>query len=168
MKWSGGDRDKSYRQRHPEQVAERDFKYNNSERGFIVNCIGSIFKPSRNQHRKNRWFPQITKQEIWEDLLIHIHYMKEKYPKSDGRLCRYCHKPWTYLARKKQRYPKVSNTRGSQHTTNFAVDRLNPELTYQRRNIVFCCSACNDRKHDSTPTDWKNFTGVLKEQNEVE
>ena len=168
MKWSGGERGKSYKQRHPARVAECDFKYNNSERGFIINCVGSIFRPSKGKGRKTRWLPQITKQEIWEDLLIHIQDMKEKYPASSGRLCRYCHKPWTYRTRKKQRLALKSNTRGSQHPTNFAIDRFDSELTYLPGNIIFCCSECNDRKHNSRPMDWKNFTEVLKERNEVE
>jgi len=155
----------SWRQKHPERVAEADFKYNNSERGFIITCISSIFKPSKGKNRKKRWLPLITRQEIWEDLLLHIEFMKGLYPKSDGRLCRYCHQPWTYLTRKK-RPGKQPNTRGSQHATNFAVDRFDAEFTYLPGNIVFCCCACNDRKHDSTPSDWKNFLRVKKERNE--
>lgn len=153
----------SWRQKNPERAAEADFKYNNKERGFIINKIGDIFKPSRNKHRKKRWLPQMTRQKIWEDLFLHIEFMKGLYPKSDGRLCRYCHKSWTYLTRKKNPGTPPT-TRGTQHATNFAVDRFDAEFTYLPGNIVFCCSACNDRKHDSTPSDWKNFMRVLNEK----
>ena len=155
---------KSWRQRYPERVAETDFKYNNSERGFIITKIGDIFKPSRNKHRKKRWRPQMTRKKIWEALFLHVEFMKGLYPKSDGRLCRYCHKSWTYLTRKKHPGVPRHNKRGSQHPTNFTVDRFDAEFTYLPGNIIFCCSACNDRKHDSTPSDWKNFRRVEKER----
>ena len=155
----------SWRQRYPERAAEADFKYNNKERGFIINKIGDIFKPSKGKKRKKRWLPQMTRKEIWEALFLHIQYMKELYPKGDGRLCRYCHQPWTYLARKKQSGTLQPRGRGSQHPTNFTVARFDAEFTYLAGNIIFCCSACNDRKHDSTPSDWKNF---LRVKNEVE
>tara|TARA_R100001086_G_C11715633_1_gene225435 strand:+ start:94 stop:588 length:495 start_codon:yes stop_codon:yes gene_type:complete len=156
----------SWRQRYPERVAETDFKYNNSERGFIINKIGDIFKPSKGKTRKKRWLPQMTRKELWEDLFLYIQYMKELYPQSDGRLCCYCHKPWTYLTRKKRPGAPKHSVRGSQHPTNFAIDRVDAELTYCSGNITFCCSACNDRKHDSRPSDWKNFLRVVKERND--
>ena len=155
---------KSWRQRYPEKVAETDFRYNNSERGFIINKIGDIFKPSKAKNRKKRWLPQITRKKIWADLFLHIQFMKGLYPKSDGRLCRYCHKSWTYLTRKKRPGVPKQNKRGSQHTTNFAIDRFDAEFTYLPGNIIFCCSACNDRKHDSTPSDWKNFLRIEQER----
>jgi len=154
----------SWRQKYPERVAEADFKYNNSERGFIINKITDIFKPSKGKTRKKRWLPKMKKKEIWEDWFLHIQHMKDLYPKSDGRLCRYCHESWTYHTRKKRPGALKPNTRGSQHPTNFAIDRFDVELTYLAGNIIFCCSACNDRKHDSTPKDWKNFMRVLNEK----
>jgi len=151
----------SWRQRYPERAAESDFRYNNQERGFIVNKIGDIFKPSKGKTRKKRWLPQITKKKIWGALFLHIQHMKDLYPQSDGRLCRYCLKPWTYLTRKKQAGTSKLNRRGSQHPTNFTIDRFDAQFTYLPGNIVFCCSGCNDRKHDSTPEDWQNFIRVL-------
>ena len=158
----------SWRQKYPERAAEADFKYSNKERGFIITKIGDIFKPSKGKTRKKRWLPQITRQKIWEDLALHIEFMKELYPKRDGRLCRYCHESWTYHTRKKRPGALKPNTRGSQHPTNFAIDRFDAEFTYLPGNIVFCCASCNDRKHDSTPTDWKNFLRVEKERNDLE
>ena len=158
----------SWRQKYPERAAEADFKYSNKERGFIITKIGDIFKPSKGKTRKKRWLPQITRQKIWEDLALHIEFMKELYPKRDGRLCRYCHESWTYRTRKKRPGALKPNTRGSQHATNFAIDRFDAEFTYLPGNIIFSCSACNDRKHDSTPTDWKNFLKVEKERNALE
>ena len=156
----------SWRQKYPERAAEADFKYGNKERGFIITKIGDIFKPSKGKNRKKRWLPQITRKEIWEDLALHIEFMKNLYPKSDGRLCRYCHQAWTYLTRKKQVGTSEPRRRGPTHSTNFAVERFDAQLTYLRGNIIFSCSACNDRKHDSTPSDWKNFLRVEKERND--
>ena len=86
-----------WQKKYPEKASLKDFIYNNKERGFIINKIGDIFKPSKGKTRKKRWLPQITKKKIWEDLVVHIEFMKELYPQSDGRLCRYCHESWTYV-----------------------------------------------------------------------
>tara|TARA_R110002020_G_scaffold288212_1_gene503675 strand:- start:242 stop:715 length:474 start_codon:yes stop_codon:yes gene_type:complete len=155
---------KSWRQRNPERVAETDFKYNNSERGFIINAVTNIFKPSKGKTRKKRWRPQITKKQIWEEFFLHVQFMKDLYPQSDGRLCRYCLQPWTYLTRKKRPGTLTPKKRGPSHPTNFAIDRFNAKFTYLLGNIIFCCAACNDRKRDSTPRDWKNFIRVLNEK----
>ena len=154
----------SWRQKYPERAAEADFKYSNKERGFIITKIGDIFKPSKGKTRKKRWLPQITRQKIWEDLALHIEFMKELYPHSDGRLCRYCHQPWTYLTRKKKRGVDKPGKRGKTHSTNFSIDRLDSNKPYSRGKIIFCCAGCNDRKHDSTPSDWVNFLRVLDEK----
>jgi len=149
----------SWRQKNPERVAQSDFKYNNTERGYIINAISSIFKPST--IAKRGITPDITKREIWEELFLQIQHMKDLYPESDGRLCCYCHKPWTYVVRKGK--GNKAQKRGSSHPTNFSIDRLKNELTYIKGNIIFCCFGCNDRKHDSTLDDWKNFLRVANE-----
>ena len=155
--------------KYPERTAEADFRYSNSERGFIIGTICAIFRPSQftprpGRKRKKCWRPKMSKKDIWEALFIHIQFMKDLYPQSDGRLCRYCHKSWTYITRKVQRYPKIRKKRGSPHPTNFTIDRFEAEFTYLPGNIIFCCHACNDRKHDSTPNDWKNFLRVANEK----
>ena len=155
-----------WQQKYPEKASLKDFIYSNQERGFVINKIGDIFKPSKAKSRKKRWLPEMTRKDIWEDLVVHIEFMKTLYPKSDGRLCRYCHQPWTYRARMKRRGVPKPRKRGPTHPTNFAVDRLYSTMTYRPGNIIFCCSACNDRKHDSTPRDWKNFLRVIKERND--
>jgi len=155
-----------WNKKYPDKASVSDFIYNNKERGFIVNIISHIFKPSRieRKDRKKQWKPEMTKQEMWEELFLHVEFMKDLYPKSEGRLCRYCHKPWTYLTRKKQRGTLKPRRRGSQHPTNFSIDRFYSTITYRSGNIVFCCSGCNERKHDSAPDDWKNYLRVLNEK----
>jgi len=155
-----------WQQKYPEKASLKDFIYSNQERGFVINKIGDIFKPSKAKSRKKRWLPEMTRKDIWEDLVVHIEFMKMLYPQSDGRLCRYCHQPWTYRTRMKRRGVPKPRKRGPTHLTNFAIDRLYSTMTYRPGNIIFCCSACNDRKHDSTPRDWKNFLRVIKERND--
>jgi len=155
-----------WKKRHPERMAETDFKYSNKERGFIIIRIGDLFKPSRikRKDRPKNKKPEMTKKEMWEELFLHIEFMKELYPHSDGRLCRYCHQPWTYITRKKKRGVDKPGKRGKTHPTNFSIDRLDSNRPYSRGRIIFCCGACNDRKHDSTPADWSNFLRVLDEK----
>jgi hypothetical protein len=34
---------------------------------------------------------------MYGELILHIQLMKDKFPETDGRLCRYCEEPWTYI-----------------------------------------------------------------------
>ena len=89
----------------------------------------------------------------------HIARMKKKFPESNGRLCFFCKKPWTYIRR-----PSNGTGRKEQViATNFSMDRFDCEQTYKKGNIVCCCFACNDRKGSSTPADWKIFIERKKE-----
>ena len=92
----------------------------------------------------------------------HIIIMKEKFPDSDGRLCKYCEQPFTFKANVRTRGQGYQG-RGTQNPNNFSIDRLDPRLTYQQNNIIFCCFGCNDRKHNSNPDDWKNYLRIGKE-----
>jgi hypothetical protein len=89
----------------------------------------------------------------------HIINMKEKFPGTDGRICRYCEQPFTFKARRGTRGKGYQGRRG-QITTNFSIDRYDPRLTYMTDNIVFCCVSCNDKKRDSNPSDWLNYLRV--------
>ena len=92
----------------------------------------------------------------------HIIIMKEKFPNSDGRLCRYCEQPFTFVTKLGTR-GKGYQGRGPQNHRNFSIDRFDPRLTYKQNNIIFCCFGCNDRKKNSTPDDWKNYLRIGKE-----
>jgi len=104
----------------------------------------------------------MDKKEFWRLYMNHIIIMKEKFPDSDGRLCKYCEQPFTFKTNIRTR-GKGYQGRGAQNFNNFSIDRLDPRLTYQHNNVVFCCCGCNDRKKNSTPDDWKNFIRVEKE-----
>ena len=136
-----------------------DYEYLNSERGKIMEVIAGIFcRPNENNNRK-KWIPELEKKDVWLVVMNHIARMKEQFPGSDGRLCFFCKKPWTYIRR-------PSSGRGvKQHViaTNFSIDRFDCEQTYKKGNIVCCCFACNDRKGSSTPKDWRVYIEAEKE-----
>ena len=118
---------------------ESDFKYYNSENGFVTNRIAALFTPA---HCKKRGlWPTCSKQDIWK--------LFDRYVKEHGRNCEYCGDPWTYIVRKGSR-GKGATPRKSPNKKNFSIDRLNNRKTYTLDNIVFCCIECNDSKHNVT------------------
>ena len=86
----------------------------------------------------------------------HISDMKNKFSKTDGRLCRYCEQRITFKSKMGTRGTGYQG-RGSQIKTNLSLDRWDPRITYETANLIWCCVGCNDRKRDSTPDDWDNF-----------
>ena len=142
--------------------AEMDFAYMTTERGFIMSCIARKFKPTAKKYGGHLAADHMDKKEFWRLYMNHIIIMKEKFPDSDGRLCRYCEQPFTFkssMGTRGQGY----RSRGTQNPTNFSIDRFDPRLTYKQNNIIFCCFGCNDRKKNSTPDDWKNYLRIGKE-----
>ena len=141
---------------------QKDYEYMNTERGFVILSIARRFKPSARKYGGHMADKSMDKKEFWRLYMNHIIIMKEKFPDSDGRLCKYCEQPFTFKTNVRTR-GKGYQGRGAQNFNNFSIDRLDPRLTYQHNNIVFCCTGCNDRKKNSTPDDWKNFIRVEKE-----
>jgi hypothetical protein len=146
-----------YKDPHDERRVQKDFEYQNSERGYVTRCISAKFKPSYRKYGGH--FPAIDKKEFWRLYMNHIINMKEKFPGTDGRICRYCEQPFTFKARRGTRGKGYQGRKG-QIKTNFSVDRYDPRLTYMTDNIVFCCVSCNDKKRDSNPSDWLNYLRV--------
>jgi len=146
-----------YKNPHDERRIQKDFEYMNTERGYVTRTISAKFKPSYIKYGGHT--PTIDKKEFWRLYMNHIINMKEKFPKSDGRICRYCEQPFTFKVRRGTRGKGYQGRKG-QTTTNFSIDRYDPRLTYMTDNIVFCCVACNDKKRDSNPSDWLNYLRV--------
>lgn len=170
-----------WRENNKERSALNYLEYFTSEVGFIRSSIGSKFKPSNvdqirkdvaNEehagHRKPKAYaPEMTKQQFWEELILHIQFMKDKHPGSDGRLCRICEQPWTYLRGKpnvngkhkpgsaRKRYPK-----------NFSIDRYDNSQTYKIGNVIFVCVKCNQTKNASEKWMWLRLLEIEKELNE--
>ena len=151
------DRGKQYRSTdHGKAVVLANaIRYDNSEHGFITNCICVIFKPS--SCKKRGLWPAITKEGVWKELEKHRLDMINKYPESDGNLCIYCEKPWTYKRSRGQK-------KQVKYQTNFSIDRIDNNKTYQVGNLGFCCSGCNDKKHHSTLELMENVLRVAKEK----
>ena len=133
-----------------------DHAYGNSERGFVLRNISNKYSPSR---LSLKWAPEILKKDFWQLYMNHIQVMKERFPKTNGRLCSYCLKAYTFIRRIGSRGQGYRSSRG-QIITNFSIDRFDSRLTYKYNNVVFCCVGCNERKRDSLPNDWKNYIRV--------
>lgn len=120
-------------------TAESKLKYAMTERGFVSQRIAAIFSPA---HCKKRGlWPTCSKKDIWK--------LFNKHVKEHGRNCEYCGDPWTYIVRK-IRVGQGPTPRGASNKKNFSIDRLDNRKTYTLNNIVFCCSDCNNSKHNTT------------------
>ena len=49
--------------------------------------------------------------------------------------------------------------------TNISIDRVDPRLSYEEGNIVFCTWEFNNRKNSVTPDDCKRILQVYEEMN---
>ena len=168
-------------QNNVDHVANRTLKYNSSERGFIVNSFARIFKPTEIDTTSkniafNRSFgtlghlPNFSKAELWAELILYVQHMKDRFPHTNGRLCRYCLQPWTYVRGRPNtkimgRGNKTSGGKSprTKTWTNFSVDRFDNTKSYVKGNIVFCCAKCNATKQASTRDMWIRFLEVEEE-----
>ena len=144
-----------YRLENKEKIALSEFKYMNTERGYVLEVIGGIFQRYKKKDNRKKWKPECTKQDIYDELMLYI--------QDHGRNCEYCKKPWTYkrnLGTRQEGY----NGRGPKIETNFSVDRLDSTQTYKQDNIVFCCVGCNNRKNQVRLSDIFNIIRVYKER----
>jgi hypothetical protein len=108
-----------------------------------------MFKPST--IKRNNRVPKITREQIYQKLMLHIEHMKDKFPGSDGRICEYCHKQWTYITLTNGCITgQGPRKKGKPIGSNFSIDRLDNHLTYTENNIVFCCGNCNIIKNQVT------------------
>ena len=147
-------RSKKWKIDNKEKSIESDHKYINSEKGFINETICGIFVRANKKDNRKKWPPNCTKQEIYEELMLHI--------QDHGKNCEYCKQPWTYIRRKKNR-GNGHVKRGPQVDTNFSIDRLDATKTYETgrdSNLVFCCAGCNNRKNQVRLSDITNIVRV--------
>lgn len=133
---------------------EINYIYQSLTRPFKNSSINP--KPRKNGWQRTGWKPEITLAEMYGELILHIQLMKDKFPGTDGRLCRYCEEPWTYLR---------SLGKGMRSLKNFSIDRFDATQTYKKGNIIFCCAKCNTTKTDSLKKDWSKYLEIDKEIN---
>lgn len=153
---------KERRKKYAPRRKQLDLIYMNKEENFIRGCINRIFKPSQINPKKFRgyqrrgWKPEITKAELYGEWIFHMQLMQDKYPGTNGKLCRICE---THLTFKrlgdKQKIP-----------TNFSIDRFNAMQTYKKGNIIFCCQRCNTLKNGSTKAMWLKLLEIDGELNQ--
>ena len=79
-----------YKDPNDSRRVQKDYEYMNTERGFVMNSITRRFKPSVIKYGGHIADESMDKKEFWRLYMNHIIMMKEKFPDSDGRLCRYC------------------------------------------------------------------------------
>ena len=141
-----------------------------ADRKLLQALYGGIHRPSyqkRKPHAARKL--EVSHQVFYQLFMNHIISMKEKFPDSDGRLCRYCENPLTFIpSRERTRREKRLRINYSTQTrkridTNLSVDRLNPLINYTANNIIFCCGGCNRRKNDVMPADVLNIMRVYQE-----
>ena len=149
-----------YRVENKEKIALQEFKYMNTERGYVLEVINGIFQRYKRKNNRKKWEPECTKQDIYDELMLYI--------QDHGRNCEYCKEPWTYKRNLGIRQRGYSG-RGPKIETNFSVDRLDSTQTYKQDNIVFCCVGCNNRKNQVRLSDIFNIIRVYEERkNELE
>ena len=175
---------KKWKEINFKQHSETYVNYFASETGYITASIASKYKPSfTNQIRKDvlmethkpglkraiAYVPEMSKQDMWAELLLHIQFMKDRHPESDGRLCRICEEPWTYLRNKPTKVNSGQSggrTRRKRFPKNFSIDRYDNSQTYKVGNIIFVCSSCNRAKNSSEKWMWKRLLEIEKELDE--
>jgi hypothetical protein len=140
--------------------AEREYKYGNTEKGFLNIRIKDIFKPSAVKRRGCS--PECTKAEIRK-------YFYE-YVEEHGRNCFYCKEPWTYII---NRYvigkgANLKSDKGKSRKSrykNFSMDRLDSSKPYSINNIIFCCTECNLSKRDISFKTIRRLYEIITERN---
>ena len=152
----------TYANKNNYKISESNFKYDNSQKGFIITKMGQIFKPSSFKLRPGRncvWKPKISREDLKLKLSNHVLNMAQDYPETDGYICSYCKSPFTYITNRRSSGPITMKRSKSDPAKihNFSIDRWDPTVTYTYENIRFCCLGCNNRKSSSTPNDWQNF-----------
>ena len=139
---------------------EREYKYANTEKGFLSIRIKDIFKPSA---IKNRGYsPECTKEQIKK----HFYEYVEKH----GRNCFYCKEPWTYIMNRYIVGSGIHNKsdKGKSRKNkikNFSMDRLDSSKPYSINNIIFCCVECNLSKKDVSILLIKRLHEIITERN---
>jgi hypothetical protein len=140
---------------------ESDQRYINKKENFIKAKLQSIYRPSKckpalhwkhSRYVRKGWKPELTLAELYAELILHVQLMKDKFPNSDGYLCRYCEQQLTFK--------RIGDR--TKVLTNFSIDRFDTNITYQKGNIVFCCAECNSKKGNSQIWMWKKLLEIAK------
>ena len=140
------------------------------DRKFLNVLWNQINKPSYKLLRPHKARTvEIDKQTFYQLFMNHIIKMRKKFPETNGRLCRYCEQPVTFIVGKERSYSERKNKtnylekKRDHINSNLSIDRLNPSVNYTYENIIFCCGGCNKRKNAVMPADVFNILRVYEE-----
>ena len=142
---------KIWREENLERKTISDYKYNNTERGYISNLFNGIKKRGKRLGKvKKSSECKITKKEFIEEWLFH----KQRF----GMNCRYTGLPMTHISN------RGHGVQSYKIKSNISVDRIDNTLPYQVNNIAFCVGEFNDRKGSVEIEDCKRILKVYEER----
>ena len=137
----------SYRKQHKAHRKIADYKYLNSEKGFIRSLFGSTKKQAQ---RRNIKF-ELT----WEEWLAHWVEQKEKY----GWQC-----PYTNVTMTTIKGANIGKNKRTTTDTNVSADRINPKMGYNKLNLIFCTWQANNWKKKITLDMCQAVIDIYKER----
>ena len=136
-------------EKNKEKKTKSNYKYNNSLRGFLINCFNYMIKRSRKRKNRKSVEVKLTKQQFFEEFLLHYQRF--------GMNCRYTGDPLTTVSNRGKGQMGVTQT-------NLSVDRIDNSLPYQVDNIVFCTHKFNNRKGSVGIDDCKRILKIYEER----
>ena len=113
-------------------------RWNNSERGFIMNLYSSALKEYKKGRRGEKVFFNFTKETWWQ------HWLKQK-----AKYGMYC--PYTKILMTTVRGKGRGTYGGKRTPTNISRDQIWPGRGYTPMNLIFCSVKFNNDKKAITP-----------------
>ena len=137
----------SYKAKTKEKRRIIDYKYLNSERGFLR----SLFSSTRKQAAKRKLKFDLT----WEEWVKQWFEQKNKY----GWKC-----PYTNVTMTTLRGFNVGKNKRTTSDTNLSADRINPKMGYNKLNLIFCTWQANNWKKKITIDMCQAVIDIYKER----
>ena len=126
-------------------------RWNNSERGFIMNLYTSAFKESKSGRRGKKVPFNFTKDTWWQ------HWLKQKA--EYGMHC-----PYSKVLMTTSRGKGRGTHGGKRIPTNISKDQIWPGRGYTPINLIFCSVKFNMAKKSITPDGCEAVTDIYNER----
>ncbi len=137
----------SYRKQHKLHRKIADYKYLNSEKGFIRSLFGSTKKQAAKRN--------IKFDLTWEEWWAHWIEQKEKY----GWQC-----PYTNVKMTTIKGANIGKNKKTTTDTNISADRINSKMGYNKLNLIFCTWQANNWKKKITIDMCQAVIDIYKER----
>ena len=124
-----------YRTENKEKIAIAEYKYKNTERGYVMEVINGIFSRYKKKNARLKWKPECTKQDIYDELMLYI--------QDHGRHCEYCKEPWTYKRALGVRGEKYTGRKRAGIESNLSIEKF--VTIFGPRPLYPCCLVPNTR-----------------------